>query len=822
MYNINYAKLEGIRGVNKPFEIKFSEGLTVIHGPNGTGKSSIIQGIEWCIAGSIPYMRGGDYAKEDAVVNVFTKTKRALVELSFKGPKEFKVSRTKKLARSTTTGQQKLLLDADRSYLDSEAEAFMENALDLGLGDVSRSKFLHQETIRDALTYKPTERSAVIEKLLGTYDIKEFSKSLDTKRLISSELKRIDDTIEALQRDRIQFVLNLRHSLENTKDALLRKGYNESQLNLAYTINELEGLRNSIDKIAGYFNHTFIQPVISPEAESLIKINRRINEDVNYLDRRRMEKLQKLSHTKTEIETLSGTYRTALEHFREIEALNVEELRAESERLKKHIAELNEMLIKTQSKLTLIPPRVSTYQASKNSYIESLEAFEKLVSEYGNEEEIKGRVKQLQIEANDIKKKLQRFSGQQRLLNLAVQYIQETEPTECPVCSQRIDPLILVSDLQMKVSKDISDQINETNTSKKKIDEEIETLTNIHAKMIRDRDAVKKLESNLMSAKNNLASLIGSFDENTDLNVMGEALIQGASEAQSKLSDAVTRRRELDEKIMQHINLNNEITDTLNSLRTKVGKVLEGEPLLQAAIDTVSTIEYELRELSETTPIDEIRNKSVRLSDVLSYLSEEERTENAEKELPSLNHQLETLKAKKLSLAMLSTALTSIGGIIAEYQKMASLKQIKELEDTMNDYYSTMMGHPYFSNLKVDIEREEPLQFSFRATSERESTYIPTRFSTAQLNIAALSVFISNSKLMAGGLPLIILDDPTQNMDTEHKQNFAKLVSKLADDFQVIVATEDDEARDFLEQQRPDGTYYELSEWGTNGPNIVG
>ena len=71
-YSLKSVRLEGIRGINKATDIKFNEGLTIIHGPNGTGKSSILQAIEWCITGAIPYMRGGDFTKEDAIVNAFT------------------------------------------------------------------------------------------------------------------------------------------------------------------------------------------------------------------------------------------------------------------------------------------------------------------------------------------------------------------------------------------------------------------------------------------------------------------------------------------------------------------------------------------------------------------------------------------------------------------------------------------------------------------------------------------------------------------------------------------------------------------------------
>ena len=128
----------------------------------------------------------------------------------------------------------------------------------------------------------------------------------------------------------------------------------------------------------------------------------------------------------------------------------------------------------------------------------------------------------------------------------------------------------------------------------------------------------------------------------------------------------------------------------------------------------------------------------------------------------------------------------------------------------MNEYYSAILGHPYYKRIKIHIEKQDPLQFSFMAASDNELTYIPTKFSTGQLNVAALSIFLSNSKLMRGQLPMLALDDPTQNMDHDHKEAFAKLVSRLVEDFQVIVATEDDETRDYLKKYCTEATCYEL------------
>ena len=46
-------KICGIRGFNIENEINFDEGLTVIYGPNGEGKTSFVEAFEWLIFGTM-------------------------------------------------------------------------------------------------------------------------------------------------------------------------------------------------------------------------------------------------------------------------------------------------------------------------------------------------------------------------------------------------------------------------------------------------------------------------------------------------------------------------------------------------------------------------------------------------------------------------------------------------------------------------------------------------------------------------------------------------------------------------------------------------
>ena len=66
----------------------------------------------------------------------------------------------------------------------------------------------------------------------------------------------------------------------------------------------------------------------------------------------------------------------------------------------------------------------------------------------------------------------------------------------------------------------------------------------------------------------------------------------------------------------------------------------------------------------------------------------------------------------------------------------------------------------------------------------------------------------------------MIFDDPTQNMDVTHKESFAKLVATLPPSFQVIIATEDDDTRRFLEKHCTDIKTYELGNWTPEGTEV--
>jgi DNA repair exonuclease SbcCD ATPase subunit len=98
-------------------------------------------------------------------------------------------------------------------------------------------------------------------------------------------------------------------------------------------------------------------------------------------------------------------------------------------------------------------------------------------------------------------------------------------------------------------------------------------------------------------------------------------------------------------------------------------------------------------------------------------------------------------------------------------------------------------------------------------------TYVQTRFSTAQANCAAIAIFLAVNQHLSKTLETIILDDPSQSMDPDHKQRLAQTLARSLR--QVIVATEDPQMFEYLKQSFDSPTIYELSSWTEEGSKIA-
>lgn len=192
--------------------------------------------------------------------------------------------------------------------------------------------------------------------------------------------------------------------------------------------------------------------------------------------------------------------------------------------------------------------------------------------------------------------------------------------------------------------------------------------------------------------------------------------------------------------------------------------------------------------------------------------------------------QIEILKNQISEMSALHARLQRISEAIATAQINLAREFIGKGEKEISNYYSTLCGHPYYNSIRIDIDQRnvrgvQKNTYNIKAFNNKDGkeTLISTRFSMGQMNSAALSIFLALSAMLNRKIEFVILDDPSQNLDIEHKKFLIKVLGEVALKNQLIVATQDTELEEEIETGfMPKGGYVVLKYegWNKDGPEI--
>lgn len=190
-------KLSGFKSFVDPTSIPISGNLTAIVGPNGCGKSNIIDAVRWVMGeSSAKHLRGGSMA--DVIFNGSSSRKpvgTASVELIFDNS-EGKAGG--EYARySTISIKRQVSRDGQSVYLLNNARCRRKDITDLFLGTGLGSRsyaIIEQGTISRMVEAKPEELRIHIEEAAGISKYKERRQETETRMLHTREnLERLED-----------------------------------------------------------------------------------------------------------------------------------------------------------------------------------------------------------------------------------------------------------------------------------------------------------------------------------------------------------------------------------------------------------------------------------------------------------------------------------------------------------------------------------------------------------------------------------------------------------------------------------------------------
>ena len=180
-HRLQSLSIKDFRGIRK-LDIDLSADLVLLHGRNGTGKTSFFDALEWALLGEVEHLDDSNAEGDSRTpfVNIFSEDGTAKVSLHL-----LTASGKVTLERTAGLDQKEVLHYAGKSFTDDRhalIEVLGEQARNLNvvsLRDLIRSSnFLAQTTLRRFFSKTPSERYAAVSHLLGTHDYAKFLKKL--------------------------------------------------------------------------------------------------------------------------------------------------------------------------------------------------------------------------------------------------------------------------------------------------------------------------------------------------------------------------------------------------------------------------------------------------------------------------------------------------------------------------------------------------------------------------------------------------------------------------------------------------------------------
>jgi chromosome segregation protein len=402
-------ELKGFKSFADKVVINFDEGITGIVGPNGCGKSNVVDSIRWVLGEQKTRVLRSD--KMENVIFNGTKTRKptqlAEVSLTFNNTKNLipteyaQVTVTRRYYRS---GESEYLLNGVTCRLKDITNLF----LDTGIGTNSYA-IIELKMVDDILNDKDNSRRTLFEEAAGISKFK-IRKKETLKKLsdTDADLDRVEDllfeiekNLKSLERQASQAkrYYEIKGEYKGSSIALAKKTIgnqlsdfdriqkeiqveNDKKLTLATLVNEKESaianaksdliLKEKLLSSRQKSLNEHVSKIRQYESDKKIKNERQkfLQDKIDNL--REQISLDKQSSERTSI-SLDGLNKEALEVERQVNELNdkVEQLKAEYEQQK-------ELTNEAQSKLTSLSQYYSekkdeTFQLSKDIEIKDIQ-----------------------------------------------------------------------------------------------------------------------------------------------------------------------------------------------------------------------------------------------------------------------------------------------------------------------------------------------------------------------------------------------------------------------------------------------------------------
>ncbi len=744
-------QLNGFKSFAEKTNFLIEEGLTGIVGPNGCGKSNIVESLRWCMGEtSAKSMRGS--GMEDVIFNgTSNKPSKNIAEVSInltnesnEGPNQYKDLKDIEIKRKIEKDKGSKFYINGKEVRAKDAQMFFA---DLSTGAHSPS-IISQGRIGALVTAKPVDRRAILEEAAGIAGLHVRRHEAEL-RLNSAEnnLKRADE----LRRQQEKQLFNLQKQAEEaTKYKLISEEIKKIEAGLYFL--RLRDIDNEIK----------LENEINVDAENEVK---NFNSKLEEIEKKISEESEKVNPIRDKnIENLSKIQRLNLE---------LKNLDEESDRIRGEIENIKSSL-KT----------IDDDADREKSIIIDANSNEKRLKEEKNELiEIDSKYYETEKQSN------QDLNNTKNILD------QEIERVKDLIKMNKGEEAISSLDNFKKIIEDYSDSYSKNQSIKKEsvkrnerikvIEKEIESWKNL---FINSEKMINELNERKLKLTNKLEEL--QKQPQSQAEKKGQ-ISEGLRLSEKEKIENESFIDEIDNKI---VNLRNELNTTKESSieirerKASSGATIEG--LNKRRNDLLDRVDAELN-LNEKNIL-EFSNLELK-DDFPDAVTQEELLDAKKRErdkLGSVNlradeetnkYEIEIKKMEK-DREDLVNALTKLKESINELNQKGRerlLEAFEKVNRKFNEVYTKLFNG---GNAKLElVDSEDPLDAGLEMLVSPPGKRLQsiTLLSGGEQALTALSlifaVFLTNPS------PICVLDEVDAPLDDANVTRFCNLLEQLTD-----------------------------------------
>jgi len=743
-------------------EFNFTSGTNALLGILGSGKSSVLDAICFCLFGTFPNLQARKLKIEDILMKKPVEKNKAEVEVYFaEGGNSYSVKRIIERGKGTTYSEIRENGKIIESPNTSRVNELVERVLKVSYDLFSKAIYSEQNSIDYFLTIPKGQRMKKIDELLG---IDKFEKARTNSVSLANKL---------LEKRSAR-----RSVIESADLMVVERTMAEMQGSLEEMRKERYQLDSRMRDVAGQRE----------------KIEREIGET-----RKTKESLESLRREEKGVTSLVEDYYASMQKLeKDMKNLDGEAVARDLRDIARTLSDMETMFrdeqrkyVKLQDQATKSRTEVEIMHREKITRLER-----ELEAKTEAKDALKGKKtspEKIEEEMDEKKKRVEKFDAEMEVVKMRVGDLKETIEQindvegKCPLCDSKITKekkIMLIKKKQFEVEK-LKEKFAKANESrditKRQLDELQETAGKLEEMLesIKGLDEVQTELNNTRNIYKVLKEQADTFERELAASRREAEKIEGRlAEARQKkefLEVMSVRSRDYEDKknkiealLMNRRQLEASIKMLEDSIRGKENTQLEN--LWKELLTEEKTIGGKINSIAEVSREREMRFKEMEL-----------KSRGAMKELEEvrkLDKLVEELKIFERSL---------------EATQMQLRREfVTSVNYTMNELWPNLYPYQDFSRLQLSVEEGDyVLQLQ-----ERSGKWVNVEgfASGGERSIAALTLRMAFALVLAPQLKWLVLDEPTANMDVKAVEDLATTLSEHIGDFieQTFLITHDE------------------------------